>query len=163
MPSVYGEVRAELLYFSYASEIGYSVASDIHLIDSLGNISCNLLLAKTRFVLMRQITIPSLELFAATMSVVINKYIRNELDIGIKQSTYWTDSCIVLQYIISDNLRFHTFFINRVSQIRDGIEPLQWRYVNTKTNPADYVSRGLRADVLIDNKLVKWAKVFAER
>ena len=104
MPRGYGEVRAELHHFSDALETDSGVESYFPLIDGSGNISCNLLLTKTRLAPTQQIKIPRFELSAATMSVVVDKYIESELDIGIKQPTNWTDSCIVQQYIINDNL-----------------------------------------------------------
>ena len=36
--------------------------------------------------------------------------------------------------------------------IREGSEPSQWRYVDTKSNPRDDASRGLSADGLLDSK-----------
>ena len=44
---------------------------------------------------------------------------------------------------------FHTFVANRVQAIRDHASPEQWRYVDTKDNPADDASRGLGANELI--------------
>lgn len=71
----------------------------------------------------------------------------------ISKSVYWTDSTITLQYIRSEDRRFHTFVANRVARIREGSYPSQWRYVNTKSNPADFASRGPKACELVDNKL----------
>ena len=36
--------------------------------------------------------------------------------------------------------RFHVFVSNRVQQIRDVIDPSQWRYFDTRNNPADIAS-----------------------
>ena len=65
----------------------------------------------------------------------------------------WTDGCIILLYINTNNLRFHTVFASHVSYIRGESEPLQRRNVNTKSYPSDCVNRGLRANKLIDNNL----------
>jgi hypothetical protein len=37
---------------------------------------------------------------------------------------------------------FHTYVANRVAFIRANSDPKQWKYVNTKNNPADEASRG---------------------
>ena len=56
---------------------------------------------------------------------------------------------IVLQYIKNTSKRLQTFVSNRVAIIHDGSEPHQWRYVDTKSNPADDVSRGLDAASMV--------------
>ena len=39
---------------------------------------------------------------------------------------------------------------NRVSTIRDATHVSQWRYINTKDNPADYASRGMKVGDLLN-------------
>ena len=63
----------------------------------------------------------------------------------------WTDSKVVLGYINNDAKRFHIFVANRVQQIREYTNPSQWRYIESKENPADDASRGLSAQELISN------------
>ena len=74
-----------------------------------------------------------------------------ELDAQINKPTYWTDSTSVLHYIENENKRFHTFVANRITTIREESEPEQWRYVDTKSNPADEGSRGLSASSFLDS------------
>ena len=62
----------------------------------------------------------------------------------------------VLRYINNSITRFHTFVANRIAVIRDGSEPTQWRYVDSKQNPADDASRGLSIHDLI--KTCRWKK-----
>ncbi len=50
---------------------------------------------------------------------------------------------VVLQYINNESKRFQTFDANRLAVIHDMSKPSMWRYVDTKSNPADYASRGL--------------------
>ena len=54
-----------------------------------------------------------------------------------------------MNYITSNDKRFHTFVANRVAIIHNGSSPSQWRYVNTEANPADDASRGLAVDSII--------------
>ena len=82
-------------------------------------------------------SIPRLELTAAVVSVRLNRLIHSEL-------VYWTDSTSVLQYIANVSRRFQTFVANRLTIIHDESTPSQWRYVNTKLNPADAASHGLK-------------------
>ena len=101
-------------------------------------------------------TVPRLELTAGTVAVKIDQMITRELDIKVDKFTFWTDSTSVLQYIHNEDKIFHTFVANRISTIHDGSEPFQWRYINTKFNPADDASRGLSVDNLINNR--RWIK-----
>jgi hypothetical protein len=70
--------------------------------------------------------------------------IREELNLEIWSFLFVTDSTCVLQYINNEASRFKTFVANRVAIIHENSNPSQWRYVNSKANPADFASRGLR-------------------
>lgn len=50
----------------------------------------------------------------------------------------------------NEDKHFHTFVANRVSTIRDATNVSQWRYVNTKENPADDESRGVKVEDLLN-------------
>ena len=117
--------------------------------DEGGQIHCALLMAKSRLAPLKSISIPRLELSAATVAVRLDKMIKQELELSMDESVFWTDSTSVLKYIANSNTRFHTFVANRVSQILDGSTPVQWRHVPTKLNPADDASRGLKVDALL--------------
>ena len=69
---------------------------------------------------------------------------------------FWTDSTTVLKYICNETRRFHTFVANRVSVIREATNGDQWKYVNTKVNPADEASRGMRAEEFLTRS--RWIK-----
>ena len=88
-------------------------------------------------------SIPRLELTVAVVSVRLNRLIHSKLEYPIHDTVYWTDSTSVLQYIANVSRRFQTFVANRLAIIHDESTPSQWRYVNTKLNPADAASRGL--------------------
>ncbi|XP_006817261.1 uncharacterized protein LOC102809485, partial [Saccoglossus kowalevskii] len=63
------------------------------------------------------------------------------------------DSKVVLGYIANKSTRFHIFVANRVQKIQDHTQPSQWRYIESKKNPADIASRGSSADDLIHNSI----------
>ena len=67
----------------------------------------------------KTMTIPRLELTAATVSVRVEETIARESDERADSKTYWTDSTTVLKYIRNDKERFHVFWANRVQTIRD--------------------------------------------
>ena len=104
--------------------------------------------AKSRLALLKTLTIPRLELQAATLATRQDALLRRELDVELEPSQFWTDSTIVLQYIFNQERRFHTFVANRVAEIQGKSEVEQWHHVSTKDNPADDASRGVTAGSL---------------
>ena len=142
----------QLHHFSDASTMAYGAASYLRLQYVSGKVRCFLLMAKSRLAPIKQLTIPRLELTAATLSVRLDHMIRRELTLSIDTSTFWTDSMCVLRYISSEDKRFHTYVENRVSVIREGSSPAQWLYVESKLNSADDASRGLGASEMISRQ-----------
>ena len=96
------ECRFELHHFSDASSTGYGAVSYLRTIDSLGNINCSILLGKSRVAPTKVVTIPRLELTAATLAVRLDVMLKDELDIDIQKTYFWTDSSAVLQYISNE-------------------------------------------------------------
>ena len=101
-------------------------------------------------------SIPRLELSAAVVAVELANKIKKELELPVQKLHFWTDSTSVLQYIRNERRRFKVYVANRVATIHEGSEPSQWKYVDTKSNPADDASRGLNGDQMITNE--RWLK-----
>ena len=93
---------------------------------------------------MKYISIPRLELIAATLSVKVSLLLRRELEIPTNKKYFWTDSKAVLGYNSNNSKKFKIFIVNRIELIRENADPKQWFYVPTKENPADDSSRGLK-------------------
>lgn len=144
-PEDFGNVAvAELHHFSDASFKGYGQCSYLRLINQDNRIHCAFVIGKARVTPLKSVTVPRLELTAAVVSVRVSEQLRRELDINISKEVFWTDSRVVLGYISNDVKRFHVFVANRVQEIQEKSSVKQWRYVDTKTNPADDASRGVR-------------------
>ena len=69
--------------------------------------------------------------------------VKKELGFDDIVEYYWTDSQVVFGYLRNIQKRFKVFVANRVQQIRESSDVLQWPYIFSKMNPADYASRGL--------------------
>ncbi|KAK3729480.1 hypothetical protein QZH41_019941, partial [Actinostola sp. cb2023] len=152
-PSAFGDVSsAQLHHFSDASQIGYGAVSYLRITNAKGEVHCSLIMAKPRLAPIKSVTIPRMELSAAVVAIRLDSMIRQEIDLKIDQSHFWTDSTCVLRSIENDERRFQTFVANRIATIRDMSVPAQWHYVDTKSNPADEASRGLSAMELIESK-----------
>ncbi|XP_064106960.1 uncharacterized protein LOC135215936 [Macrobrachium nipponense] len=106
-------------------------------------VQSNLVMGKSRVSPKKLVTIPRLELTAATVSVKVAQHILKELEFTVGKVVYYTDSTTVLHYIHSNTKRFPVFVANRVRVIRDYSQPEQWKYVNSSDNPADVASRGI--------------------
>ena len=68
-------VHSQLHNFSDASESGYGVVSYLRVIDSIGNIQCYFVTSKSRLTPLKSVTVPRLELTAATLAVKMDKMI----------------------------------------------------------------------------------------
>ena len=142
----------ELHHFADASEVAYGVASYLRSVSMDGRINCTLVMAKSRLAPIKKLTVPRLELQAATLAARQNMLLRKEMDINLGPSTFWMDSTIVLQYINNTEARYHTFVANRVTEIQDTTDVAEWRYVPTHENPADDASRGVPASGLSEHR-----------
>ena len=138
--------------FCDASNLAYGCVWYLRYEDIQGLVHCSLLFSRSRVAPLKKITIPRLELTAATMVVRISNVLSRELNLTIDKFVFWTDSTSVLKYIANESTRFHTFVANRVSVIREVTNVDQWRYVESEKNPADYASRGLSVNKMLECK-----------
>ena len=74
---------------------------------------------------------------------------RRDLEYHIDREYFWTDSNVVLGYIRNESRRFHVFVANRVQEVQDSTSIDQWKYIESKENPADEASRGMKAQELL--------------
>ena len=150
-PSGFGPVKqAELHHFSDASDNGYGTVSYLRMTADHHVTHVSFMLGKARVAPVKQMTIPCMELAAAVLAVKVDKMLRKEVDFKLSQSTFWTDSQSVLKYIANEQRRFHTFVANRISVIRDNTDVHQWRFIETKLNPANMASRGMSSNTLVN-------------
>ncbi|CAG2252827.1 unnamed protein product [Mytilus edulis] len=135
-------VSCQLHCFADASDKGYGCVFYIRLVDEEGSIQCSFLLGKSRVAPLKSMTIPRMELTAATSAVRLGNMIIREIEYSFDDIYYYTDSMSVLRYIANSKTRFHTFVANRLAVIHEATKVNQWHYVGTKENPADLASRG---------------------
>ena len=76
--------------------------------------------------------------------------------LGIDKSkwVFWSDSMDVLYWIRGQSRKFKPFVANHVGQIQASTNPEQWRYVPTKLNPSDLLTKGLSVSALAEED--KW-------
>lgn len=102
------------------------------------------ILAKSRVAPIKNQTIPRLELMALVLGAEIVEYLRKNATFEIKDTFIWVDSSPALFQATSKRPEILTdkFVRNRVLKIQKMAEGATIRFVPTKINPADIVSRG---------------------
>ena len=140
----------ELHVFCDASEMAYAAVVYIRARGPTG-ISCKLLTSKTKVAPVKALSMPRLELCAATLGGNLTNSLRQTLEVSLV--TAWTDSTIVLNWLSKLPRTWNTFVANRVATVQEEIPRNQWKYVPSKDNPADMASRGLLASEIIANAL----------
>jgi len=141
-PKEFGKiVSAQLLRMSDASMCRYGQCLYLRLEDENGKVHVSFVMGKARVTLKTTVSIPRLELAAATISVKIGDTLKKELEYEDIEDHYWTDNKVVLGFISNESRGFHVYVANRVQLIHDQITPSRWHYVDTATNTADEDSR----------------------
>ena len=113
----------------------YGQVSYIRMINIQGKIHCLFLIGKAQVTPMKFITVPRLELVAATTSIRIGNMVKKELDNPIDRELYRTDSTTVLR----------CFLANRTQMMQ-----WQWHHIEGCLNPADNALRGLCLEQLLN-------------
>ena len=78
--------------YSDASTRGYGQCSYLRVEDELGKVNVSFVIAKARVTPKKTVSIPRLELAAATISVKTGDMLKNELEYEDIEDHYWTDS-----------------------------------------------------------------------
>ena len=151
--SVVGKVVAvELHLFSDASVSGYAAVCYRRAIDENGGVCVSIVTSRCHVVPLdssrasHHNSIPRLELVAAEKSVELRQFVEAALKTDFDRVVMWTDSECVLKQIFDSTTRFKAFFANRLSKIHAATSNEEWRYVDSKNNPADNASRGINAN-----------------
>jgi len=131
----------ELHCFSDASSVGYGVVCYLRVVRGTSR-EWKFVLGKSRVSPIKTVTMPRLELSAATLAIKLSQMISKELEVEFCRTVYETDSTTVLRYIENRSHRFSVFVANRLSRIHSTSQASQWQYVESKRNPADLASRG---------------------
>lgn len=146
-------VTHEIHVFSDASERAYGTCLYIRSIDRTGSIQVHLLTSKSRIVPIKPTTTPRLELCGTLMAARLCKKVQSSLTLQISKCRFWCDSTIVLGWLNTAPTHLKNFVRNRVHEIQESTGSHTWSYVPSKDNPADLVSRGLKADQISSSSL----------
>ena len=114
-PANFGKiVDCSLCHLANACEYAYGQASYLRIVDETGRIHCCLVIGKSRVAPLKYITMPRMELVAATLSVKISALLKRELQMNCDKEIFWTDSEVTLGYIRNESKNFKIFVDNRI-------------------------------------------------
>ncbi|XP_055601798.1 uncharacterized protein LOC129750780 [Uranotaenia lowii] len=145
----------EIHGFSDAAKRAYGAAIYIRTVSEDDSVKVSLLCAKSRVTPtsengnLEDVTIPRMELRAASLLVDLTTKVMDSLSILINGIHYWTDSMVTLEWLRNPNRSRPAFISNRVKAINEKTSITSWHHVRSKDNPADLISRGASARKLL--------------
>lgn len=150
----------EFHVFTDASEKAYGACIYVRTVSTSNTVTVHLLASKSRVAPIKPTTMPRLELCAALQGARLCAKVVSSLTLACGECVFWCDSMIVLGWIASSAAQLKPFVRARVGEIQDGFSKNSWRYIPSKENPADLVSRGMSADSIRESSLWWYGPAF---
>ncbi|XP_037822286.1 uncharacterized protein LOC119610934 [Lucilia sericata] len=144
------DFKLELHCFCDASTVAYAAAIYCRVITP-NEIFVHLLQAKSKISPIKTVSIPRLELCAATLLAKLSERVKNSFkDRHIENIFFWSDSSTVLCWLRKPPSSWTVYVANRVAEIQRHSNYFQWKYVPSALNPADCASRGIFPHQLVE-------------
>lgn len=143
--------KSQVHVYCDASMKAYGAVAYVR-VHSNGQWSARLLSGRSKVAPIKVVTIP-LELCAIELGSKLLTRIKEIATFANAPVFLWTDSEIALYWIRKPTGELKTFVAKRVSRILQTITIEQSRHIRSEMNPADLLSRGVKTENLIDNKL----------
>ena len=105
------------------------------------------IISKCKVPPLKSLSVPKLELEAAIIRIRLLKKVQKETTPKIHDTHFWTDSRVVLDWIVSKKKQ-KLFVANRIREIHKSSKSRQWHYIPSNQNPADHGTRGLEPEEL---------------
>lgn len=143
----------QLHIFTDASEKAMGAAAYFRITRSDGTTAVTLITARSKIAPVKRVTIPRLELMAALIGAELSQFVRSTYRLPNIETTFWTDSTIVVHWLRRDPTCCKPFIANRIISIREAGENDIWRHIQGNDNPADLLTRGTSAEQLMNSSL----------
>lgn len=134
--------------FADASQVAHGACAYVRSTNGSGTVKVALLTAKSRVAPPKRQSIPRLELCGALLAAQLYEKVKLSLQLEAK-CYFWVDSTVVLCWLKVSSSAWNTFVANRTSKIQHATQDCAWNHIAGSQNPADCISRGLTADVII--------------
>lgn len=108
-----------------------------------GRVVISLVQMKSKVAPLKQVSLPRLELYAATLLARLTASVRETLGLMESPTYLWTDSTVTFGWIRGHPTKLTTFVANRVAEIQVTLPNARWHHVPGRDNPADCTSRGV--------------------
>ncbi|XP_058456585.1 uncharacterized protein LOC131433981 [Malaya genurostris] len=164
----YDCIGVELHGFADASDLAYGACLYTRSLFRDGSAEMKLNCSKSRLLPKKSgskkiVTTPRGELQAALLLSRLAVKLVGVMDVQFRSVTLWSDSQIVLHWIKKSPDALMIYVGNRVMQIQQLTNEFEWRYISSKSNPADLISRGVQPNQLLRWQiLVDWTRLLEE-
>ncbi|XP_066590763.1 uncharacterized protein [Prorops nasuta] len=145
--------QSELHGFADASMRAYAVAIYLRVTNDEGEFLTSLLIAKSKVVPVKTVTIPNLELYGAVLLTKFLKHVRQMDQYKDLPVVAWSGSRDALVWLRKHPSHWKVFVANRVSFIQTELPTAVWLYIPSRDNPADVATRGLDPVTLKNSKI----------
>ena len=143
----------ELFVFADASEKAYGTCIYLKSTGATGT-QIRLVTSKVRVAPLKKVTLPRLELLSALLGARLLNFVINALQLPCNTPYHcFTDSMIAKAWIQGDPHKWKQFVRNRVQEITVLTDSANWFHCPGKENPADLLTRGVKASVLMNSHL----------
>ena len=103
-------------------------------------------MAKARVAPVKAVSVPKLELTALLLAARLTNYVINSYkeELVVEKVMIWSNSQVILTWLKYER-SFHVYVRNRIDEIFNLVPSgiTKFRYVNTKDNPSDLLTRGV--------------------
>ncbi|XP_065085343.1 uncharacterized protein LOC135707451 [Ochlerotatus camptorhynchus] len=126
--------------FVDASEQAYGGVAFFRVVTDDGP-RCSLAIARTKVAPLKQLSIPRMELQGAVLGARLLNSVEINHELKVTKRVLWTDSQNVLSWIRSDQRKYKPFVAFRIGEILLETKIDEWRWVPTKDNVADLLTK----------------------
>ncbi|XP_029678553.1 uncharacterized protein LOC115244768 [Formica exsecta] len=145
--------RIELHGFADASERAYTAVIYARTETCNGQKYISLVSAKTKVAPLKTVTLPRLEVCAASLFTKLAAHVQRVLEAGNAPIHLWSDSTVALCWIRGHPSRWKVYVANRVTEIQTTLPGAQWHHLPGTENPADCASQGISPSELVTHPL----------